>query len=233
MRFSNLAIAIVSLSLVADLNLAQGAQTAQERKPVALAPALPAAADGSAISREAAMTKEDLETFFDTLVQYGIARGNIAGGVITVVKDGRILFAKGYGFANVAERKPVVADETLFRVASITKLFTWTSVMQLVEQGRLDLDRDVNEYLDFRIEPGFGKPITLRNLMTHTAGFEETFAGGAVKEYAQLLPLREYLIEHQPARIFPPGKSSPIRTTARTSPDISLSAFRASPTPTM
>ena len=206
MRFSNLAIAIVSLSLVADLNLAQGAQTAQERKPVALAPALPAAADGSAISREAAMTKEDLETFFDTLVQYGIARGNIAGGVITVVKDGRILFAKGYGFANVAERKPVVADETLFRVASITKLFTWTSVMQLVEQGRLDLDRDVNEYLDFRIEPGFGKPITLRNLMTHTAGFEETFAGGAVKEYAQLLPLREYLIEHQPARIFPPGK---------------------------
>ena len=209
MAFSSLAIAILSVSLVADLSLARSAQIPQERKPLAavVAPALPAgSADRSATTRESAMTKEDVETFFDTLVQYGIARGNIAGGVITVVKDGQTLFAKGYGYANVAEHKPVVADETLFRVASITKPFTWTSVMQLVEQGKLDLDRDVNEYLDFRIEPAFGKPITLRNLMTHTAGFEETFAGGEVKKYGQLVPLREYLIKHQPARIYPPGE---------------------------
>jgi CubicO group peptidase (beta-lactamase class C family) len=61
----------------------------------------------------------------------------------------------------------------MFRPGSVSKLFTWTAVMQLVQAGKIDLDRDVNDYLDFRIPPKFGKPITMRNLMTHTAGFED------------------------------------------------------------
>src|SRR5208337_1922957 len=100
-------------------------------------------------------------------------REDIAGAVIAVVKDGQVIFAKGYGYSDMAKRTPVTADSTLFRPGSTSKLFTWTSVMQLVEQGKLDLNRDVNDYLDFKIPPAFGKPITLRNIMTHTAGFEE------------------------------------------------------------
>jgi CubicO group peptidase (beta-lactamase class C family) len=93
--------------------------------------------------------------------------------VVVVVKDGAILLEKGYGYADVAERKPVDPERTLFRAGSVSKLFTWTAVMQLVEQGKLDLDTDINTYLDFKIPPREGKPITLRNLMTHTPGFDE------------------------------------------------------------
>src|SRR6185437_13942597 len=123
---------------------------------------------------EQAMTAQDVQTFFDGLVPYAIHRGDIAGGVIVVVKDGQPLFAKGYGYADVANHKPVIADQTLFRPGSISKTFTWTAVMQLVGAGKIDLDKDVNAYLDFRIPEKFGKPITMRDLMTHTPGFEET-----------------------------------------------------------
>ena len=78
--------------------------------------------------------------------------------------------------------------------------------MQLVEQGKLDLDRDVNDYLDFKIPPKFGKPITLRELMTHTGGFTETMKGSGTRHTSDLKPLGEYLKAHIPARIFPPGK---------------------------
>ena len=93
---------------------------------------------------------------------------------------------------------------TLFRPGSISKLFTWTAVMQQVEQGKLDLDRDVNDYLDFKIPPTFDKPITLRDIMTHRTGFEETvkdlFVGSA-----NLHPISQYLQSHMPSRIFPSG----------------------------
>ncbi|HEY1215223.1 MAG TPA: serine hydrolase domain-containing protein, partial [Bryobacteraceae bacterium] len=144
--------------------------------------------------------------FMDALVPYAMERANIAGGVIVVVKDGGVLFSKGYGWADVAKRIPVIADQTLFRPGSVTKLFTWTAVMQLVEQGKLSLDRDVNDYLDFRIPPKFGQPITIRNLMTHTPGFEDGLSEAFVKTPEELVPLHDYLAKHMPARIFPPGK---------------------------
>jgi len=115
------------------------------------------------------------------------------------------LFAKGYGFSDVEKRKSVSPAETLFRPGSISKLFTWTSVMQLVEQGKLDLDRDVNDYLDYKIPPAFAKPITLRNILTHTPGFEETAKELFVEDASKMRPLGEYLREHTPGRIFPPG----------------------------
>ncbi len=152
------------------------------------------------------LTQADLESFLDGMVPYAIDRADIAGATIAVVKDGKLLFAKGYGFANVKKRTPVVADQTMFRPGSISKLFTWTSVMQLVEQRKLDLDTDVNTYLDFKIPEKFGKPITLRNIMTHSSGFEETVTDLFVNKPDQLYPLREYLIKRMPERIFPPGK---------------------------
>ncbi len=152
------------------------------------------------------LAASDLQPFFDGLVPYAIRRGDIAGAGIVVVKDGKIVLAKGYGYANVAKRLPVVPDKTLFRPGSVSKLFTWTAVMQLVQDGKLNLDTDVNTYLDFKIPPKFGKPITLRNLMTHTGGFEEVVRDLLVEQKSQLFPMRAYLIERMPGRIFPPGE---------------------------
>jgi CubicO group peptidase (beta-lactamase class C family) len=176
--------------------------------PVVPAPAPynPEAAAPKPAEPSHALDATDIATFMDGLVPYAIHRGSIAGGVIVVVKDGGILFAKGYGYADVEKRIPVVADQTLFRPGSVSKLFTWTAVMQLVGQGKLDLDRDVNEYLDFKIPPKFGQPITLRNLLTHTPGFEDGISEAFVKKQEQLVPLHDYLARHIPARIFPPGK---------------------------
>jgi CubicO group peptidase (beta-lactamase class C family) len=160
----------------------------------------PAAAPGAP-----AVTATDLAVFLDGFVPYAIHSDDIAGAAIAVVANGQIIFAKGYGFADVRTGRPVVAGETVFRLASVSKLFTWTAVMQLVQAGKLDLDRDVNDYLDFKIPEKFG-PITVRNLMTHTPGFEETFAGGIVESPRDFVPYREYLVKHMPAEIFPPGK---------------------------
>lgn len=151
------------------------------------------------------LTLDDLGAFLDGLVPAYLQKQDIAGVTISVVKDGKVFFAKGYGFADVEKRKPVSPADTLFRPGSISKLFTWTSIMQLVEQGKLDLDRDVNDYLDFKIPSAFGKPITLRNIMAHTPGFEETAKDLFVPTAAQMRPLDTYIKEHTPVRIYPPG----------------------------
>jgi CubicO group peptidase (beta-lactamase class C family) len=151
------------------------------------------------------MTADDLSTFLDGMVPYMIQRGDIAGGVISVVKDGKLLFARGYGYADLEKRTPVSPETTLFRPGSTSKLFTWTAVMQQVEQGKLDLDHDVNDYLDFKIPPRDGKPVTLRQLMTHTAGFEDT-ARGLLPRKPEDVNLERYLKTHIPARIFAPGE---------------------------
>src|SRR5438309_1605221 len=154
----------------------------------------------------AVLTRQDFETFLDALIPSQLQNRDIAGAVVSVVKDGQMLFAKGYGYADFAAKKPVLADQTLFRPGSISKLFTATAVMQLVEQGKLDLDRDVNEYLDFAIPKTYPEPITLRQLLTHTSGFEETLKNLFVAHESDMKPLRTYLANQMPARIFPPGK---------------------------
>jgi len=152
------------------------------------------------------LTKADFETFLDALIPSQLRNRNIAGAVVSVVKDGQVLFQKGYGYADVEKKKPVLSDETLFRPGSISKLFTATAVMQLVEQGKLDLDRDVNDYLDFPIPKTYPAPITLRQLLTHTGGFEETLKNLFVVHASDIKPLRTYLLNEMPARIFAPGK---------------------------
>jgi CubicO group peptidase (beta-lactamase class C family) len=152
------------------------------------------------------LTKADLEAFLDALLPAQLASRDIAGAVVSVVKDGQVLLAKGYGYSDVAAKKPVVADRTLFRPGSISKVFTATAVMQLVEQGKLNLDRDVTDYLDFAIPKTFPEPITLRRLLTHTAGFEETLKNLFLASAKEMRPIRDYLVAAMPQRIFPPGK---------------------------
>jgi CubicO group peptidase (beta-lactamase class C family) len=152
------------------------------------------------------LTKADFETFLDALIPSQLRNRNIAGAVVSVVKDGQVLFQKGYGYADFEAKKPVFPDQTLFRPGSISKLFTATAVMQLVEQGKLDLDRDVGGYLDLAIPKTYPEPVTLRQLLTHTAGFEDTLKNLFVAHESDLKPLRAYLVNQMPARIFPPGK---------------------------
>ncbi len=170
---------------------------------------IPVSAATSASSAPASvptLDAQDLGTFFDGLVPYMLKRNDIAGGVIAVVKDGHLIFAQGYGYADVAKRTPVIPDQTLFRIGSVSKLFTWTAVMQQVAAGKIDLDADVNQYLDFKIPEKFGKPITMRDLMTMTPGFAEVIRDLIFASPRQPYPLRQYLIERMPPRIFPPGK---------------------------
>jgi CubicO group peptidase (beta-lactamase class C family) len=155
----------------------------------------------------ATLDRAALEAFFDGLIGAQLDAFHIPGATVSVVQNGTLLFAKGYGYANVEQRQPVTADTTLFRVASVSKLFVWTAVMQLVEQGKLDLNADVNTYLkDFKIPPTYPQPITLAHLMTHTPGFEEQALGTSVRSAQELAPLGQFLATHMPARVRPPGE---------------------------
>jgi CubicO group peptidase (beta-lactamase class C family) len=134
---------------------------------------------------------------------------HIPGATVAVVKDGKLIFAKGYGYADVDKPNPVLANETLFRVGSISKLFVWTAMMPLAEQVKLDLDADINVYLkDFQIPASYPRPITLKDLMTHTAGFEDLATGGRlfVGNASDIMPLGNYLKDEMPTRVRPPGE---------------------------
>src|SRR5215203_5401065 len=148
----------------------------------------------------------EVETFFDELIPKQLREEHLAGATVAVVKDGRIVFAEGYGYAERERQVPVVADETLFYPGSAGKLFTWTAVMQLVEEGKLDLDADINTYLDFEIPDTYPEPITMAHLMTHTAGFEEQLAALLAEDRQEVLPLREFLIRYMPERVYPAGE---------------------------
>ena len=173
--------------LAAGLALAAAASLAQ---PAAPAPALDAA---------------DLSAWLDGRVPYALKSGDIAGAVVIVVKDGRVLLQKGYGLADVAARRPMDPATTLVRPGSTSKLFTWTAVMQLVQQGKIDLDRSVNDYLDFKIDEPPGQPITMRHLMNHRAGFEEGLKDLLGYDAALAQTTEQYLKLHPRPLLFAPG----------------------------
>ncbi|MHB1328039.1 MAG: serine hydrolase domain-containing protein [Gemmatimonadales bacterium] len=150
----------------------------------------------------------ELEAYLDGVMRAYMREKKIAGATVSVVKDGALFFSKGYGFADVAKRAPVDPATTMFRIGSVSKLVNWTAVMQLVEQGKLDLDRDVNEYLDFEIPDTYPEPITLRHILSHTPGLEEDPRGLFTTDSADMRPMGEWLASHMPARVRPPGAFS-------------------------
>ena len=149
----------------------------------------------------------ELEVFIDKFFAEQMEKLHIPGAVFVLVKDGEIFFAKGYGYANMEKRIPVAPDKTLFRVGSVSKLFTATAVMQLYEQGKLKLDDDVNKYLTlFKLEDKYAKPVTITQLLTHTAGFDQKGIGMAARRESEVVPLGEYLAKNMPPRVMPPGE---------------------------
>jgi CubicO group peptidase (beta-lactamase class C family) len=150
---------------------------------------------------------KELEDFLDGVMSAHLEGSHIPGATVAAVKDGELFFAKGYGYTDLKNREPVVPDETLFRVGSAGKSFTATAVMQLVEEGKLDLNADVNTYLkEFEIPDTYPQPITLHHLLTHTAGFEDRYKGIKARNADDMRPLGEFLAEDMPARVRPPGE---------------------------
>ena len=199
-------LSFVMGAVSAVLLLASGAsgQASTARKVTGSVASTTAAAPNTRTAPPA-LTKTDIDAWLDGFIPYALSSGDIAGAVVVVVKDGQVLTEKGYGFADVKARKPVDPRTTLFRPGSISKLFTWTAVMQQVQAGKIDLDADVNQYLDFRIPPYHGQPVTMRDLMTHTAGFAETIKYLFPGKASDVLPLRTMVSRWVPNRIFPPG----------------------------
>jgi len=193
--------AILVAALVLSAGAAAGQNTPQGEQDAAPPP----------VSAESSTELSDspaLEGFIDKVMTEALESEHIAGGAIAIVKDGAPILVRGYGYADLEAQRPVDPERTLFRVGSIAKLFTGTAVMQLVEQGRLDLDADVNSYLTaFKIPATFPEPITLRHLLTHTAGFDERVIGADPTHVdSDIRPLAESLADLMPARFHPPGQ---------------------------
>jgi CubicO group peptidase (beta-lactamase class C family) len=149
--------------------------------------------------------RAELETYIDGLVASLHREHGLSALTLSVVKDDALWLARGYGQADLASARPVVADSTLFRIGSVSKTFIWTAVMMLVERGQIDLDADVNSYLKtVRIAEAFGVPVTMRQLMHHRAGFEDSLRLFAVGD-DDPRTLAELLTEQQPARVYAPG----------------------------
>ena len=152
-------VAIATLAVLATVGVAQDRAAVA---PLVPQPSAERSATELALSADPTgakqLTKADVDAWLDGLMPFALGKTGIPGAVIVVVKDGQVVTQRGFGYADVAKRTPVDPARTLFRPGSISKLFTWTAVMQQVEAGKLDLDADVNQYLDFKIPPYQGKP---------------------------------------------------------------------------
>jgi len=153
------------------------------------------------------LTQDDVDTWLDGAVGSALQTTGIPGATVSVVADGKLLTARGYGMADTGTgetpAEAVDPERTLFRVGSVSKVVSATAVMQLVEKGDLDLDTDVQQYLDFDLDTPKGA-VTLRHLLTHTAGFEEVIAG-LIGTPGSEKTLREAVSEAPPAQVFVPG----------------------------
>ena len=148
----------------------------------------------------------ELETFADAFFPAQMEELHIPGVIFVFAQDKKVILAKGYGEANLENGIPMLPDDTVMRIGSVSKTFVATAVMQLVEQGKLDLHTDVNQYLTaFQLEDTFRKPVTLAHLLTHTAGFEDPpYVSNTDPNLVQ--PLGAYLAKAMPPRIDRPGK---------------------------
>ena|SRR5215217_950339 len=145
-----------------------------------------------------------LTRLVDSAMAEGMVRESIPGAAFLLVQGGRVILAKGYGTADLASGRPWEPDSTIFPIASITKVFTATAVMQLADRGRIDLNADVNSYLTWvRVPQTYRQPITAAHLLSHTAGLDE-IPGRQVRSTKDLVPMNRFLATRL-VRVHPPG----------------------------
>ncbi len=189
-------------------------ESARDESPVADAEASPPSPDeptdrptGATDSPRGPTDPAELEAFVDGIMAAQLKDKHIAGATIAVVVDNKPFWSKGYGYADVEAKTPVDPATTMFRIGSVSKLLTWTAIMRLAQEGKLDLDADINEYLqDFKIPATYPEPITLKHLLSHTPGFEDHVIALFGHDAEDVGPLGEVLARRLPARVRKPGE---------------------------
>lgn len=148
-----------------------------------------------------------LEQEIDSYVNSHIGKST-PGAAIVVTKGDKVIFSKGYGYANIEKKTAVDPANTVFAYGSINKAFVWTSVMQLVEAGKMKLDQDIRAYFpeEFAKKLRYDKPITMLDIMSHTAGYEQHPLSTFTPSAENLTSLEETLLSSQPEQIYEPGK---------------------------
>lgn len=147
----------------------------------------------------------DLPAFIDGVMAQQIASREVSSAIVTVVHRGEVIHNRAYGFVDVENRIPAEGETTLYRPGSISKMFTWIALMQLIEQGRVSLDDDVNDHIDFVIEPFEGQPVTVRDLFQHTPGMSDV-GGFTTTDASELIDHAEWTRNNLPARVRAPGE---------------------------
>ncbi|WP_268626438.1 beta-lactamase family protein [Paenibacillus alvei] len=151
---------------------------------------------------------KEVEQFADEFFNRPEIKDSMAGAAFVVVKGDKVLLKKGYGYADVDKKLPVDPNRTVFRVASISKVITATAVMQLAEQGKIDLNKDVSAYLgDINISNKAGTPLTTKHLMTNSTGFE--FGDGSelsTDDLTREVSIKQYVSDNTPTVIRKPGE---------------------------
>ncbi|MFK0522451.1 serine hydrolase [Paenibacillus illinoisensis] len=157
-----------------------------------------------------ALTSESAEAFLDTFFDSAEAKAQYVGASVVVVKDGQVLAEKGYGYADQESKTPVDPKSTAFRVASVSKTFTAAAVMQLVEQGKVDLQADFQTYVKgLEFDNPFDKPVTVENLLTHTTGFEirDPQQEDIHADFNKTVSMEDYAQQHMPPVVREPGSA--------------------------
>ena len=157
--------------------------------------------------KQSRLLGNDIGLFLDPLIKSAQSNFHIPGVTVSIVQNGEMLFSRGYGYADEKNKVLVDPDTTQFPVASVSKLFTFTAIMQLVEKGDLSLDDHVADILEFDEINHQYTPITIRQLMNHSAGFEESFLGSSLSsDSTQDEPLLEYIRKFRQERVRENGK---------------------------
>ena len=171
--------------------------------------------DSTAIDRRV-LNSASLDSILRPIFINRMADRYIAGAAIAVVHEGRLVYSQGFGRREIFAELPVDAERTIWRIGSITKVLTAVAILQLVDRGLIDLDADVNGYLkEFKVPGGFAEPVTVRHLLTHTAGFDQIGLGRHAQTADGVRPLGEFLRENL-IRIRAPGQITTYDTYAIT-----------------
>jgi CubicO group peptidase (beta-lactamase class C family) len=202
--------------LVCAAILAVGA-AALAQNPDSLAPrgktvaATPAPAPPPVLRPDQPIPDAALAAFVDGAMAANMKGDHIAGVAVAVVQDGKVVLKRGYGVSAVGPDRPVDPDRTLFRLGSISKLFTWTALAQDIEAGKLDPKAPVDTYLPaaLHVKTAFPGAITLERLMSHSAGFEDRVLGHLLAPSPdRLVTLDKFLVSSRPLQVRPPGRPS-------------------------
>ena len=166
-----------------------------------------------AAAAQNAQDVQPLQNGYENIVD-GVAASyvgkNIPGACVIITEHGTVVFSKCYGYANLDSQQRIRPDTDFFEWGSITKTLVWVSALQLEEGGLLDLNADIRRYLpdNFLRNLRYDAPITMLDLMNHTAGFEEYLIDFRYLNEQPVKPLIDILSARQPAQVFEPGSVS-------------------------